>query len=85
MQTQSLSVFSAAETTTIIPEIPIWEQIIELKDTIQFLERIWLDDPSIRDEIDPSEWQQFMDKVYRNVEELQDTNTNTIDKSEEMQ
>lgn len=29
------------KTTTIVPEITIQEQIIDLKDTIQFLERLW--------------------------------------------
>ena len=49
---------------TVIPEKPIQEQILDLEDTIQFLEKLWLDDPSIQNEIDSDEWQEFMEKVY---------------------
>jgi hypothetical protein len=50
---------------SVAPEKPICEQIIDLKDTIQFLERLWLEDDSIRTEIDSGEWRQFMEKVYQ--------------------
>lgn len=85
--TQSLSVSTARieKSTTIVPEITIQEQIIDLKDTIQFLERLWLDDPSIQQDIDPDEWQQFMQKVYDSFNELKTINTKLLDVSEESQ
>jgi parallel beta-helix repeat protein len=67
------------------PPKPIREQIIELKDTIQFLERIWLNDPLIQNEIDPAEWQRFMDKVYDGFNELKTMNSKTLDLPEALQ
>ena len=82
--TQSLSASSASiESTTVVPDKSAREQLIDLEDTIQFLEKLWLDDPSVRQEIDPDEWQQFMDKVYDGFNEL--INSKTLDLSEESQ
>ncbi len=84
MFTQSLSVSSpSVEATTVIPEKPIREQILDLEDTIQFLEKLWLDDPSIQNEIDSTEWQQFIQKVYDSFSELKMMNSNSLDVSEE--
>jgi uncharacterized repeat protein (TIGR01451 family) len=85
MQSLSLSDSFAVKTATIMPEKPIREQILELKDTIQFLEEIWLNDPSVRQEIDADEWQQFIRKVYDSFNELKTMNTNSLDVSEELQ
>lgn len=85
MLTQSLSAFSAIETATVTPEIPLREQILELKDTIQFLEKLWLNDPSVRQEIDPDEWKIFMDKVYESFNEFKMMNSKSLDLPEESQ
>lgn len=85
MLTQSLSAFSAIETATVTPEIPLREQILELKDTIQFLEKLWLNDPSVRQEIDPEEWKIFMDKVYESFNEFKMMNSKSLDLPEESQ
>jgi parallel beta-helix repeat protein len=79
MQSLSLSDSTSVKATIITPEKPICEQIIELKDTIQFLERIWLEDDSIQQDIDAGEWRQFMEKVYQNMSELQNMKTKSFD------
>jgi hypothetical protein len=85
MQMQPLLSSSTLTTSVVIIEKPINEQIIELKDTIQFLERLWLNDPTIQQEIDAGEWQQFIRKVQDSVNELKTMNTKTLDVSEESQ
>ena len=40
------------------------------KEIIEFLEKIWLEDPYIQKEIDPDDWKKFMDAVYEGVIEL---------------
>jgi hypothetical protein len=84
-QMQSLLAPSTVEPLSIAPEKSIQEQIIDLKDTVQFLERIWLNDPSIRQEIDADEWEQFMRKVYDSFNEMKTMNTKSLDASEELQ
>jgi hypothetical protein len=85
MQIQSLPNSISTKTTAVTAEKPIREQILDLKDSVQFLERIWLNDPSIRNEIDPSEWQQFMDKVYDGFNEIKMINSKSLDLPEELQ
>ena len=46
------------------PEKSIREQIFGIEDCIEFLEKIWLEDPYIQKEIDPDDWKLFMDAVY---------------------
>ncbi len=79
---QSLSVPTSVETTPVVPEKPIREQIIELMDTIQFLERLWLEDGSIQQEIDAEEWEQFMKEVYQSAVDLQKMETEPYEKKE---
>jgi uncharacterized protein YlaN (UPF0358 family) len=50
-------------------------QMIDLQDSIEFLENLWLTDPQIQQEIDDQDWQNFMDAVYQSLYELQ---TNAI-------
>jgi hypothetical protein len=83
--TQSLSVSSAVTTTAITAEKPIREQIIELKDTVQFLERLWLTDDSIQQEIDTGEWREFMEKVYQSMGDLQMSESETSELKEVQQ
>jgi hypothetical protein len=85
MQSLSLSDSSAIKPATITPEKPIREQILDLKDTIQFLEKLWLNDPSVRQEIDADEWRQFMRKVNDSFDELKTMNNKSLDVSEESQ
>ncbi len=84
MQMESLSTLSVEKTTAILPEKSVKEQIFELKDTIVFLEKLWLEDPSIQQEIDPVKWQQFMSEVYNAFSEII-LNTQTFDLPEEIQ
>jgi uncharacterized repeat protein (TIGR01451 family) len=51
--------------------VPVEEQILQLKDSIEFLEQIWNEDPTIHQEIDAKEWKDFMDTVYNSLLELQ--------------
>ncbi len=73
IQTQSLSRLDsiALKTSAIVPEKPIRVQIIELKDSINFLEQLWWNDSSIQQEIDADQWRQFMNAVYDSLLELQ--------------
>jgi hypothetical protein len=38
---------------------------------IVFLEKIWLEEPDIQQEIDVQIWQEFMDSVYQGLLDLQ--------------
>lgn len=53
------------------PQISVEAQILELKDSINFLEKLWLEDPAIQQEIDPEGWQEFMNALYQSMAELQ--------------
>ncbi len=54
-----------------VEEMSIEQQILNLQDTIVFLEKIWLEDPAIQQEIDAKDWQEFMDSVYQSLLEFQ--------------
>ncbi len=82
IQMQSLSVSTSLTTLAAPPEKPIREQVLELKDTIQFLENLWLNDSSIREEIDASEWQRFMNEVYQSAIDIQYIEAGPYDKKE---
>jgi hypothetical protein len=47
------------------------QQILDLKEMIQFLEEIWLEEPDIQQVIAPDDWKDFMNAVYENLDELQ--------------
>jgi hypothetical protein len=53
------------------PSRPIQQQAAELRDTVLYLERLWLEDDSIRREINSTEWQQFMKEVYQSLIEIE--------------
>jgi uncharacterized repeat protein (TIGR01451 family) len=80
IQTQplSLSVSTVPMTTAIAAEKPIREQVFELKNTVEFLERIWLTDDSIQQDIEPGKWQRFMNDLYQNYIDLQKTGNQTL-------
>jgi hypothetical protein len=71
LTTESLDTPPALVPQIETPQKLIREQIVEFKDTVQFLERLWLTDDSIQTEIDAGEWRQFMEKVYQNMTDLQ--------------
>ena len=60
------------------PEPTIEEQIFALEDCIELLEKIWLEDPYIQEEIDPADWKRFMDAVYQGLLELQDLKAESV-------
>ena len=82
LQAASLDTATVSALLVETPQKPIREQILELKDTIQFLERLWLEDESIQQEIDAGEWRQFMENVYQNMTELQNVEINPINLKE---
>jgi uncharacterized repeat protein (TIGR01451 family) len=53
------------------PEKSVAEQIVDLQDSIEFLEQIWNQEPDIQQEINAEEWQEFMDSVRNSLLELQ--------------
>ncbi len=53
-----------------VPEKSIAEQILSLEDCIKLLEKIWMEDPYIQQEIDSYDWKKFMDAVYEGLVEL---------------
>jgi uncharacterized repeat protein (TIGR01451 family) len=73
-----------AETVTIpseaviVDEKTIDEQILSLQDCIEFLEKLWLEEPDIQQGIDPADWKSFMDAVYQGLLELQDLKAESI-------
>jgi hypothetical protein len=54
-----------------VEEKSIDQQIINLEDTISFLEQIWLEEPDLQREINPKDWKNFIDAVYQNLSDLQ--------------
>jgi hypothetical protein len=65
--------------TTIIHEKTIQQQVIELEDTVEFLEQLWLTDDSIQQEIDADVWLRFMNQVYECAIEIQIMETENSD------
>ena len=53
------------------PELSAEEQIADLQKSISLLESIWNEDPTVRQEIDPNDWQRFIDSVQSSLLELQ--------------
>ena len=51
-------------------EKTIEEQILDLEDCVELLEKIWLEEPYIQQEIDADKWQKFMDAVYETLDNL---------------
>ncbi|HOK65298.1 MAG TPA: right-handed parallel beta-helix repeat-containing protein [Anaerohalosphaeraceae bacterium] len=52
----------------------IEQQILKMEEAIDFLEKIWLGEPNIQEEINPEDWQEFMKAVYKGLFELQTQN-----------
>ncbi len=49
------------------------QQILDLEEIVEFLEKIWLEEPDIQEAVDPEAWKDFMDAVYNNLLELKTT------------
>jgi hypothetical protein len=56
----------------------IEEQILSLEDCIELLEKLWLEEPDIQQEIDPADWKAFMEAIYQGLLELQGLETENI-------
>jgi len=69
METEALQTVS--EPLMIQPEPTVEEQILQLQDTIVFLEQIWLEEPDLQQQISAEDWQAFLDAVYQNLVDLQ--------------
>lgn len=54
-----------------VPEKSIAGQVLDLEDCIKLLEKIWMEDPYIQQEIDSYVWKEFMDAVYDGLDLLQ--------------
>jgi hypothetical protein len=65
------------DTQAEVQELPLVEgksiekQILDLQDSIEFLEQIWTKESDIQQEINSDEWQEFMDSVYKSLSELE--------------
>jgi hypothetical protein len=74
MMGESISQSESLAESTISQKVeqkPIHEQIVDLRDTVSFLEKLWLEDSSIQQEINADEWQRFMKEVYQSVKDIQ--------------
>jgi hypothetical protein len=70
-QMQMFSVMEAAPELSVVEEKSVQEQISDLAKTIFSLEKLWLEEPDIQQQIDPEVWQRFMETVYGSLLELQ--------------
>lgn len=64
---------TAMPSEPLVEEKSVQEQMLELASAIMFLERIWLEEPDLQQEINAEDWQEFMDAVYQNLFDLQTT------------
>jgi uncharacterized repeat protein (TIGR01451 family) len=57
------------------PELTNLELALQLQESICFLEDIWENDPNMPQQFDPNDWQQFMDTLYTQLDDLVDSLT----------
>jgi hypothetical protein len=76
IQTETLQ--EVPEQQSVQSEPTIEEQILSLKDSIEFLEKLWLEEPDIQQEIDADDWKAFIDAVHQSLLELQVLKTEGI-------
>jgi hypothetical protein len=69
--TRSRAVETASMDAVLAQQQAIRDQIGSLAKAVFFLEKLWLDEPEIQQQIGPDDWQQFMDVIYSSVLELQ--------------
>jgi hypothetical protein len=72
MYTESEMLYSAQslQIESVVQETSLEQQILNLQDTIAFLEQIWLEEPDLQQEISTEDWQEFVDSVYRELSEM---------------
>ncbi len=66
----SMPMMESVQETQMAETKSIEEQILDLEEAIEFLEKIWMEDPYIQQEIDEESWKEFMDAVYSSLYEL---------------
>jgi hypothetical protein len=62
---------SDSEIVPVVEEKSIEEQILDLQGSIEFLEKLWQEEPDIQQEVDTNDWKGFMDSVYQSLSELE--------------
>ncbi|MGH2271101.1 right-handed parallel beta-helix repeat-containing protein [Anaerohalosphaeraceae bacterium U12dextr] len=70
VSSQESSLVLDSTATTPVP-VSIEQQVLDLKDSIRFLEQIWLEEPDIQQGINAEDWQEFMKAVYQSLYDLQ--------------
>jgi hypothetical protein len=53
-----------------VDKTTIVEQLLTLNECVEFLDKIWLEEPDIRQEISEDDWKKFMDSIYDSAVEL---------------
>jgi hypothetical protein len=61
----------AVQEPPVVEEKSIKEQILDLQDSIEFLEKLWQKESDIQQEMDSNDWKEFMDSVYQSLSELE--------------
>lgn len=51
----------------------VQEEVLPLQECVEFLEKIWEEDPQIQKTIDAEDWKQFMDAVYQEYKHKTET------------
>jgi hypothetical protein len=51
------------------------EMALQLQESVCFLEDLWENDPNMPQQFDPNDWQQFMDTLYAQLDDLVDSLT----------
>jgi hypothetical protein len=70
IESSLMSTSTSAVVSEPVDEKSVAEQLLTLKECVEFLEKIWLQDPTIQQEIAPDDWQKFMDSIYDSAAEL---------------
>jgi hypothetical protein len=69
---------AAVQELPLVEEKSIEEQILDLQDSIEFLEQIWGNESDIQQEIDAEDWKEFMEAVYQSLSELETLKVNEM-------
>lgn len=63
---------TAISTLSVAKEPTLEEQLINIKEVIDFLEKLWLEDSELQEQMDEKQWDEFMKAVYESLDVLQD-------------
>lgn len=69
--TRSRAVETASMDAVLAQQQAIQDQISDLAKAAFFLEKLWLEEPDIQQQISPDDWQRFIDAIYNSSIELQ--------------